>query len=283
MVMEHGPFYPVNSDKMDDPNTFLTLTPDDKWGLTIESFRLPHNIGRYVKPSPISRGTTPSEYGEDESPANELDYLHRIQLRFDQKTKVKGRVIFGSDPDQCDVLLESTRPRFYINFDSEQRPAIWDHSNNGLTVSYDGEAKDDLRHHFKWIFFPGYKTIRVKIPLRKGRELAFHVHLPRHYKTNQEDYKRNAKRFMDGSPPQHEMDFYNLALRSPGDSFAPSESLSPSQRPIYLKREELGHGAYGRVRRVLNATTGLECAGKEFFHSSGWQREIDIMKTLRHV
>ncbi|KIW36762.1 hypothetical protein, variant 1 [Exophiala oligosperma] len=282
MVMEHGPFYPVNSDKMDDPNTFLTLTPDDKWGLTIESFRLPHNIGRYVKPSPISRGTTPSEYGEDESPANELDYLHRIQLRFDQKTKVKGRVIFGSDPDQCDVLLESTRPRFYINFDSEQRPAIWDHSNNGLTVSYDGEAKDDLRHHFKWIFFPGYETIRVKIPLRKGRELAFHVHLPQHYMTNREDYKRNAKRFMDGSPPQHEMDFYNLALRSPGDSFAPSESLSPSQRPIYLKREELGHGAYGRVRRVLNATTGLESAGKEFFHSIGWEREIDIMKNLRH-
>ncbi|KAK5241681.1 hypothetical protein LTR40_013097, partial [Exophiala xenobiotica] len=139
----------------------------------MDSFRLPHNADRYVKPSPISRGTTPSEYGEDETPANELDYFHRIQLRFDQETKVKGRVTFGSDPDQCDVLLESSRPRFYISFDSEQRPAIWDNSNNGLTVSYDGEAKDDLRHHFKWIFFLGYQTIRVKIPLRNKRELAF--------------------------------------------------------------------------------------------------------------
>ncbi|KIW36302.1 hypothetical protein, variant 3 [Exophiala oligosperma] len=267
---------------MDELNTFLILTPFDEWGLTIDSFRLPHNADRYVKPSPISRGTTPSEYGEDETPANELDYFHRIQLRFDQETKVKGRVIFGSDPDQCDVLLESTRPRFYISFDSEQRPAIWDNSNNGLTVSYDGEAKDELRHHFKWIFFPGYETIRVKIPLRNNRELAFNVHLPRHYETRPNEYNDNVERFMDGAPPSHEVDFYSLALGSPGDSFAPSESLSPSRRPVYLKREELGHGAYGRVRRVLNATTGLECAGKEFFYPSGWQREIEIMKTLRH-
>ncbi|KAK5202348.1 Protein kinase protein rad53, partial [Exophiala xenobiotica] len=139
---------------MDDLNIFLTLTPFDEWGLTIDSFRLPHNAGRYVKPSPISRGTTPSEYGQDETPASQLEDFHRIQLRFNQKTKVKGRITFGSDPDQCDVLLESTRPRFYVSFDSEQRPAIWDDSNNGLTVSYDGQGKNDLRNHFKWIFFP---------------------------------------------------------------------------------------------------------------------------------
>lgn len=126
---------------MDDLNVFLILTPFDEWGLTIDSFRLPHNAGRYVKASPISRGTTPSEYGQDETPANELEYFHRIMLRFDQETRVKGRVTFGSDPDQCDVLLESRRPRFYISFDSEQRPAIWDDSNTGLTVSYDGDCE----------------------------------------------------------------------------------------------------------------------------------------------
>ncbi|KAK5312200.1 Protein kinase protein rad53 [Exophiala xenobiotica] len=239
---------------MDDLNIFLTLTPFDEWGLTIDSFRLPHNIGRYVKPSPISRGTTPSECDHVDAPVNELENFHRITLR----------------------------PQFYISFDSEQRPAIWDNSNNGLTVSYDGEAKDDLRHHFRWIFFPGYETIRVKIPLRNKRELAFHVHLPRHYETNRNDYKKNAKIFKAGSPPPHEVDFNNLALRSPGDSFAPSESLSPSKRPFYLKREELGHGAFGRVKKVLDATTGFEYAGKEVFHSIGWEREIGILKKLRH-
>ncbi|KAK5259829.1 MAPK-activated protein kinase Srk1 [Exophiala xenobiotica] len=267
---------------MDDLNIFLTLTPFDEWGLTIDSFRLPHNAGRYVKPSPISRGTTPSEYGQDETPASQLEDFHRIQLRFNQKTKVKGRITFGSDPDQCDVLLESTRPRFYVSFDSEQRPAIWDDSNNGLTVSYDGQGKNDLRNHFKWIFFPEYETIRVKIPLRNKRELALKVHLPQHYETHPTEYENNVKRFMANSPPPHEAAFHNLGFHSLGTSFAPSESLSPTKRPVYLKREELGSGAYGRVRRILDATTGLQYAGKEFFHSIGWEREIEILKELRH-
>ncbi|KAK5188601.1 Protein kinase protein rad53, partial [Exophiala xenobiotica] len=233
---------------MDARNTFLTLTPDDKWGLTIDSFRLPHNAGRYVKPSPISRGTTPSEYGQDETRANELDYFHRIQLRFNQETKVKGRVTFGSDPDL-----------------------------------YDGQAKDDRRNHFKWIFFPEYQTIRVKIALRRGRELAFNVHLPQHYKTYSTEYEDNVKRFMANAPPPHEVDYHNLTLRSQGTSFAPSESLSPTRRPVYLKREELGKGAFGRVRKVLDATTGYEYAGKEFFHKKGWEKEVEIMKCLRHA
>ncbi|KAK5188666.1 Protein kinase protein rad53 [Exophiala xenobiotica] len=211
----------------------------------VRPFRWSVNLAddRYVKPSPISRGTTPSEYGEDETPSNELEYFHRIQLRFNQETKVKGRVTFGSDPDLCDVLIESTRPRFYISFDSEQRPAIWDDSNNGLIVSYDGQGKNDLRNHFKWIFFP---------------------------------------EFMAKAPPPHEVAFHNLILRSQGTSFAPSESLSPTRRPVYLKREELGEGAFERVRKVLDATTGDEYAGKEFFHKNGWEKEVEIMKYLRH-
>ncbi|KIW24853.1 uncharacterized protein PV07_10541 [Cladophialophora immunda] len=267
---------------MDDPNIFLTLTPCDKWGLTADSFRLPHNVARYVQPCPISRETTPGDSVHDETPVNELEYFHRIQLRFDQETKVKGRVTFGSDPELCDVLLDSRRPRFYITFDSKQRPVIWDDSNNGFTVSYDGQAKDERRNHFKWIFFTGYKTIRVTIPLRKERQLAFDVHLPPHYKTHREEYKNNVERFMADAPQDYDVAFDNLALRSEGPSFAPSESLSPTKRPIYLKGRELGKGIFGRVWKVQDASTGFEYAGKKFFHSTGWEREIEIMKKLRH-
>ena len=69
---------------MEDPNIFLTLTPDDKLGLAADSFRLPHNNARYVHPSPISRETTPGDTVYDETPVNELEYFHRLQLRFDQ-------------------------------------------------------------------------------------------------------------------------------------------------------------------------------------------------------
>ncbi|KAJ9644805.1 Protein kinase protein rad53 [Knufia peltigerae] len=267
---------------MDDSNIFLTLTPFDQWGLTIDSFRLPHNADRYVKPCPISRGTTPGECGEEETPANELEYFHRIELRFDQQTKVKGCVTFGSDPDQCDVLLESRRPRFYISFDSKQRPAIWDDSNNGLTVIYDGEAEDDLRNHFKWIFFRGYHKIHVKIPLRNQRALGFDVYLPQHFKTKPKEFTDNTQDFMAGSLPPHEVASNDLALRSQGTSFALSESLSPSKRPVYLKREELGRGAFRQVIKVLDTTSDYEYAGKEFFHSKGWEHEIEIMQKLQH-
>ncbi|KAK5464522.1 hypothetical protein LTR55_011735 [Exophiala xenobiotica] len=271
----------VYIDKQGNDNAIMALG-------RVRPFRWSVNLAddRYVKPSPISRGTTPSEYGEDETPSNELEYFHRIQLRFNQETKVKDRVTFGSAPDLCDVLIESTRPRFYISFDSEQRPAIWDDSNNGLIVSYDGQGKNDLRNHFKWIFFPECETIRVKIPLRNKlrhkRELAFNVHLPQHYKTHATEYEDNVKGFMAKAPPPYEVAFHNLILRSQGTSFAPSETLSPTRRPVYLKREELGEGAFGRVRKVLDATTGDEYAGKEFFHKNGWEKEVEIMKYLRH-
>lgn len=279
---------------MEDPNVFLTLTPDDRWGLSADGFRLPQNSTRYFEPSTYddgpSRETTPSYSVVSETSVNELEYFHRLELRFDQDTKVKGRVNFGSDPARSDVLLTLKRGQhgissvhFCITFDDQQRPIIRDMSMNGLTVSYDGQAKDERRKHFQWIFFTGYKEIRVKLQVKHNQELAFLVHLPQHYMTHQAEYENKVKGFMNGASEDYEVAIDNLTLRSQNTSLAPSESLSPTKRPVYLRREELGHGAYGRVRKVVVATTGLEYAGKEFFHSTGWEREIDIMRKLRHV
>lgn len=88
---------------------------------------------------------------------------------------------------------------------------------------------------------------------------------------------------MANSPPLEVIAFDNLVLRSQGTSLAPSESLSPTRRPIYLKQGELGKGTFGLVRKVINASTGHEYAGKEFFHKKGWEKEIEIMKCLCHV
>ncbi|KAK5332353.1 Protein kinase protein rad53, partial [Exophiala xenobiotica] len=278
---------------MEGPNVFLTLTPYDELGLALKAFRLPHNSVRYMEPSIYddgpSRETTPSYSVASETSVNELEYLHRIRLRFDHETKVKGRLTFGSDPARSDVLLTSKRRQygisgvhFYITFDAKQRPVIQDMSLNGLTVSYDGQAKDERRKHFHWIFFTGYREIRVTLPLPHNQELAFNVHLPQHYRTHRNEYENKVKRFMADAPLDHEIAFDNLALRSQSTSFAPSESLSPTKRPVYLKREKLGEGAFGRVRKVVNASTGHEYAAKEFFHKSGWEKEIEIMKHLHH-
>ncbi|KAK5214658.1 hypothetical protein LTR72_012191, partial [Exophiala xenobiotica] len=185
---------------MEGPNVFLTLTPYDELGLALKAFRLPHNSVRYMEPSIYddgpSRETTPSYSVASETSVNELEYLHRIRLRFDHETKVKGRLTFGSDPARSDVLLTSKRRQygisgvhFYITFDAKQRPVIQDMSLNGLTVSYDGQAKDERRKHFHWIFFTGYREIRVTLPLPHNQELAFNVHLPQHYRTHRNEYE----------------------------------------------------------------------------------------------
>lgn len=69
---------------------------------------------------------------------------------------MKGRIIFGSDPDRCDVLLASKRGdfmisglHFYVVFDDNQQLLIKDVSTYGLVVSYNGQAKDERRGHFQ--------------------------------------------------------------------------------------------------------------------------------------
>jgi len=268
---------------MDDLNTILTLTPADKLGLAFGAFRLPHNRSRYVKPSAFmdnspSRETTPCESLDDDVPVDDSRYHHCIIMTFGQETRKEGRFTFGSDPDLCDVLLASkrgqhkiSRRHFYITFDDQQRPVIIDNSTNGLTVSYDGQAENERRSHFHWIIFDNFKKITVT--LRKNG-LAFDIHLPQHYKTHREEYKNKVNIFTADAPSEHLLAFDNLALRSQGTSFAPSESLSPSKRPIYLKRRELGRGAFGLVRKVIDASTGHQTRGKSSSTKKAGRRRL---------
>ena len=278
---------------MSDRNIFLTLTPADDQGLAADAFRLQHNEARYTRPSTFddgpSRETTPGD-SFNENLNDELEYVHRIHLRFDQNTKLKGRVTFGSDPDRSDVLLTPKRRQhgisglhFYITFDNQNRPVVRDTSKKGLTVSYDGQAVDERRRHFQWIIFPGYKQVRITSPQEQHVRLAFDAHRPHYYETYPQDYEKNVKRFMVDAPQEHEVAFVDLALHSQSTSFAPSESLSPNKRPVYLEQNRLGKGAFGCVWKVVNASTGLEYAGKEYFHKKGWEKEIQIMRQLYHV
>lgn len=61
----------------------------------------------------------------------------------------------------------------------------------------------------------------------------------------------------------------NFGLRSHDTSIAPSESLSPHQRPIYIEDSAIGKGSFGRVCRVVDVSTGSKYAGKEFFRGEG--------------
>ncbi|KAI4288913.1 MAG: hypothetical protein L6R35_001824 [Caloplaca aegaea] len=278
---------------MDERAVFLTLTPSDNRGLGADAFRLLHNHSRYLKPSPLrgddgsSREATPFNPSPEEDPLINLEEFHRIQLKFDQESKVKGRISFGSDPDRCDVLLTPKKGHygtsglhFYITFDDQQRPVVKDVSTNGLFVSYGSQAKDEPRNNFQWIIFPNFKEITVRLGTKKGP--SFDMRLPTHYQTHLDEYKNKAKRFMAGAPRDPLQAFNDLALRSADTSLALSEALSSTRRPVYLKFKELGKGSYGRVYMAVNASTGFEYAVKEFFHGKGRNEVIEIMRGLRH-
>lgn len=272
--------------KMDDPNIILTLSPADEYGLAADAIRLPHNRARYVPPSAAlddgpSRETTPAAGWSGRT----LDCLHRIILTFDQEVKVPGRVSFGTDPNLCDVLLASKRGQynishlhFYITFDAQRRPTLNDCSTNGTAVGYDGQAEDERRNHFRWIFFEGFEKTTVKLH-KQG--LGFNVHLPNHDDdTCKMNYNQNVDRVMANAPPGL-LAMGSIQLHEP--SVSSSAVLASNQEPVYIYLYELGRGAFGKVYRVINASTGDESAGKEFFYKTGWKREIEIMQRLHHV
>lgn len=271
-----------------DPNIILVLSPADNFGRAADAFRLPHNRGRYVPPSVDngpSRENTPAEELTDENPPQNIEDFHRIVLTFDQEVKVPGCVSFGTDPNVCDVLLAPHRGgynisyrHFCITFDHKRRPLLKDASTNGVIVSYDDQAKDERRSHFQWIIFDDFQNIHVEVQM-KG--LAFNVHLPKHEDdTPKRIYEQNVDRFMADAPS----DIGTMGnMRLHGPSVPSSAVLSSNQTPIYLERYELGRGAFGKVSKMVDVSTGDEYAGKEFFHKKGWKREIEIMKRLCHV
>lgn len=71
-------------------------------------------------------------------------------------------------------------------------------------------------------------------------------------------------------------------VRSRNTSTAQSEAVTPRQGPIYLQQEPIGEGAFGRVYKLVDVSTGEPYAGKAFFRSV-WNREVAIMRKVKHV
>jgi hypothetical protein len=65
---------------------------------------------------------------------------------------------------------------------------------------------------------------------------------------------------------------------------APSQPLPPRQRqaPIYLPLEELGHGEFGIVHKVIDVSTETIYAGKYFYldKRNKWKTEVEILENV---
>jgi hypothetical protein len=175
-----------------------------------------------------------------------------------------------------------SQKHFSITFDAQRRVIVRDSSKHGTGVSYDGQAQNEIRDHFTWIIFPGFKTIEVSIP---SADISFKIKLGKHENRDEEFFANVDKVF----PPSVRMGegglatpMQRLVMSSQNRSVASSEAATPRDGPIYLRHERVGKGAFGKVYRLTNVSTGEPYAGKSFEYFD-CEREVDIMRAIEHV
>ena len=268
---------------MEDPNLIFTLKAATIRAETILAQQ--HNSNRYVPPPDYcgvedicSRETTPATNLANEE---EADYCSQLRFTFELLPKdIQRGFVFGSNPTSCDVLLgraggHVSRQHFCITFDDQERVVLKDTSLTGTTVSYGGQAATQPRNHFTWILLPGY-DIQVKI----SESLEFSIELAEH-DASKHEYSQHVHSYLEASRnaivPLDLLDIHSLQSTA-----APTESVSPRRRPIYIMGKELGRGDFGRVYWANNVSTGDIYAAK-IFQENRWRREVEIMRGLSHV
>lgn len=221
-------------------------------------------------------------------------------MRFDERPKdlTKG-FVFGTDTLHCDVRLQATIGKgkniqrnkiggqhFRITFDDNDRLILKDTSVFGTAVSYDGQAHKQRRDNgFTWILFPGWK-IQVHV---LEQAFIFELKLATH-DICQAEYEASMRSYMADRqaalPPLGTFGFSSYESTA-----QPSQSCTPKKGPIYIRKQELGSGAFGRVDRFIDVSTGSEYAQKRFYKEEqrlqDWLericREVRIMEENPHT
>lgn len=91
-----------------------------------------------------------------ETHCNSYDTVHRIELKFDKPPKDPASgFAFGTDEKTCDIQLGRrgavpgiSGHHFNITFNEERRLILKGLSTRGIAVSYDSQAKDEVRYRF---------------------------------------------------------------------------------------------------------------------------------------
>lgn len=218
------PKWTKDIDNPGDPDVFAILIPFFRptEGSSETGFNEPHNALRYVVsalPTQLSSSLTAAPNTSWSQPIpvvpppQSTDH-GRIQLRFSHSVKNEGRVVLGSDPNKCDILVEGypeisgahcafefdDKGRLFFHNISARGSAVayyWSHTPSGTTGR---EFYDVRRDDFTWIMehpkdheqsIGGCWALGIEI----GR-FRFHVYIPTSaIRSSIVDYKRNVAKF----------------------------------------------------------------------------------------
>ena len=306
-----NPCYLTQTPAMYAHNVLAVLIPCEHkartaFGLEQNENRFHKAVGGIAEEATIdSREPTPAQLPPSEG---DFDVPDRILLSFDQppKNPLCGWQ-FGTNKHSSDILLgfrgtKGVSSRQY-NITIDEKFCVWLHdfySSHGTAVGYDHEHQDEIRKGESWILFyePGNSKQWKDIRIHSGG-LTIKIEFPNH-KEQYPQYMQNLRAFSNQSqttiPP---IDI--LGLESSGTTAAPSQPLTPIQRPIYLNDELIGRGQFGEVHRVIKARDGKYFASKKFItptmdpkgskkgkrDQKYWleriRNEIAIMETNPHV
>ncbi|KAF2176964.1 hypothetical protein K469DRAFT_534066, partial [Zopfia rhizophila CBS 207.26] len=230
----------------------------------------PENSSRFVprllqKPEPLlgresRESTAPLEENKNEPPA--YFYEDGLQLTFNHGPKGDKGFALGINRNECDIVLPKLggikKLHGYFTFDENR--FIWrDSSTYGTIVTYDGKG-GERRRKFTWIL-GGHEvpdnTEEIVIELHK--HLKFQIVVSKH-DTHADQY---IKRFHAETAAQDEPRIGRLGMHSPGSTAPHSDTHTPNQGRIVLKRRTLGKGSFAVVTHSWDVSTGIEYACKK--------------------
>ncbi|KAH9212571.1 kinase-like domain-containing protein [Leptodontidium sp. 2 PMI_412] len=277
----------TNYFEMEDSNTIAWLSPTEPEHKDIDTWKaIRMNISEDIPPQVSGyrsrESTAPLEDEEDNNP--EHTSYPQLHLAFNSGLKCGHGLMFGTDPNSCDVVLPRLRRisnrHCYLTFDAERRLILRDCSTYGTIVEYDHQG-GHLRRHFTWILGGHEVPQETKNIVIEIQGVSFRIKVSRH-DADPDQYNANVDRFLEEANEPH---LNGLGIYSP--TAPSSQSHTPTQGPIRLKRETLGKGAFAVVRRFWDVSTGLEYAYKEplnkrKFDEKLWEKEAEIMGQISH-
>lgn len=292
-----------------DLDIFAVLVPSSL--SAHKAFALPEN-GCLSVPNPVQH-TAAEILKPLESEARDLskellrpgNLLLRFSDLFKDRLKNPGLGwVFGSDPSQCDVVLDDSertwlgqgvsQRHFHVTIDQTHRILLHDGSQYGMSVGHQGDNEHLRRQGFTWILAlePGpqhWEKVTINVPSVRG--IQFEIEFPHHRAQSnpkiKTEYTKRLHQFVkEYNERKKELPIQTLGLGNDLITGKPSQVETVGREPI-MYRAKVGKGGFGTVLKVINLQTGeihaIKTLNEEWRQTMGETYDLEIRNLKKEL